>query len=83
MHLGNRYRTSQIEQACEVALTHNAFRLRTIHQLIQRGSGKQQPFEFLSEHEIIRDLAEYDQLVQAAIQREPLRIEPPSEECAS
>jgi transposase len=83
VHLGKRYRYSQIEQACEVALTHNAFRLRTIRQLIQRGAGKQQPFEFLSEHEIIRDLAEYDQLVEAALHREPLRIEPPSEERAS
>jgi transposase len=83
IHLGRRHRYGQIDQACEIALTHNAFRLRTIRQLIQRQGRKQQQFEFLAEHEIIRDLAEYDQLVDAAFQREPLHIVTLPEECAS
>lgn len=66
--LTGRYRDAQIEQACEIALTHNAFRLRAIRELIKRGGVKQASFEFLSQHEIIRDLSDYGDLVGRAFQ---------------
>lgn len=53
----------RIEKACEIALTHRAFHLRTIRELAKREGGKQQEFDFLAEHEIIRDLGDYGQLV--------------------
>ncbi len=56
----------QIEQACEIALTYNAFRLRAIRELIKRGGNKQEEFEFLAAHEIIRDMADYGELVRNA-----------------
>jgi len=70
--LGKRHRYEQIDEACEIALTHEAFRLRTIRELIKRSASKQTAFEYLSEHEIIRDLASYDRLVSASLRREPV-----------
>ena len=56
----------QIEDACQIAMTHNAFRLRAIRELIKRGGSKQKEFEFLEQHEIIRDLSDYGDLVHRA-----------------
>jgi len=70
--LGKRHRCEQIDQACQIALTHEAFRLRTVRELIKRTGARQQAFEYLAEHEIIRDLASYDELVSASLRQEPL-----------
>ena len=51
---------------------HEAFRLRTIRELIKRAGAKQEAFEYLAEHEIIRDLASYGELVSASLRREPV-----------
>ena len=66
LQLAHRYKDDQIEQACQTALTHNAFRLRAVRALLQRGGQKQNEFAFLAEHEIIRDMADYGQLVQSS-----------------
>ena len=47
-----------IERACEIAQTHGAYRLRTIRELIKRQAPKQERFEFIQEHPIIRSLAD-------------------------
>lgn len=65
------YRDEQIEEACEIALSHNAFRLRAIRELIKRGGSKQEEFEYLCEHEIIRDMADYDRFVHKALRETP------------
>ena len=41
-------------------------------ELIRRGGPVQEQFEYLACHEIIRDLADYGELVAAALRREPL-----------
>ncbi len=71
--LGKRHRSEQIDQACATAVTHEAFRLRTIRELIKRAGTKQEAFEYLAEHEIIRDLASYGQLIAASLCRDPVR----------
>lgn len=71
LSLAHRHPSPSIEKACEVAQTHGAYRLRTIRMLIQRQAPKQDPFEFIEEHPIIRSLAEYGALVHAAIQKDP------------
>jgi transposase len=73
--LGHRHRPQAIEDACEKALSHGAFRLRVIRELIKRGGGTQEAFEFLQEHEIIRDMSEYGQLVRASLCGEPAMAE--------
>ena len=64
-----RYSGREIDKACEIALSYDAFRLRTIRELLKRGGNKQESFEFLAEHEIIRDMADYGQLVRDALQQ--------------
>lgn len=71
--LANRHPGSRIDRACVVALSHQAFRLRTIRNLLQRQADHQQvqqPLDerFIDEHPIIRSLADYSQLVHDVFQ---------------
>jgi hypothetical protein len=76
MSLARHHDSASIERACEIALTHEAFRLRTIRELIKRGGSEQEEFEFLQEHQIIRDMSDYGQIVRASIRREPAALQP-------
>lgn len=71
LSLANRHAPDQLEQACEVALTHGAYRLRTIRELLKRHGDRQQQFEFIDEHPIIRPLSDYADLVHTSITKEP------------
>ncbi len=68
--LANKYPGERINRACEIALSHEAFRLRTIRQLIQRGADRMDEQGelpgFIDEHPIIRSLADYGRLVHHA-----------------
>jgi len=69
--LTHRYAAEEVNRACEVALNHELYRLRPIRELLKRGvrTGRtQQAFEYLSEHEIIRDLRHYGEVVRHAMQ---------------
>jgi transposase len=69
--LTRRYAAEEIDRACEVALSHEMYRLRPIRALLKRGvdTGRQQePFAFLAEHEIIRDMESYGEVVRRAMQ---------------
>jgi transposase len=76
MSLARHHDITSIENACEIALTHEAFHLRTIRELIKRGGRGQEEFEFLQEHQIIRDMSDYGQIVRASIRREPAVLQP-------
>jgi len=67
LSLASSHCPDRIDQACAVALTHGAVRLKTIRQLLQRGGPVQQQFAFLDEHPIIRPLADYESIVQSAL----------------
>jgi transposase len=67
LHLAQKYSQEKIEKACDIALSHDAFRLRTIRHLIQRGGGKQEQWEFIEEHPIIRRLSEYEEFVNRCL----------------
>jgi len=72
--LTGRYAAEEIDRACEVALSHEMYRLRPIRELLKRGvdTGREQSeFAFLAEHEIIRDMESYGDVVRRAMQ-EPL-----------
>jgi transposase len=72
--LVGRYTSQEIDRACEVALGHEMYRLRSIRRLLKRGvdtGHEQSRFEFLAEHEIIRDMESYGDVVRRAM-REPL-----------
>jgi len=67
LSLMNRHPCKCIEQACEIALSHHAFRLRTIREIIQKGRSKQGQFEFIDEHPIIRPLTDYGEFVKSCL----------------
>ena len=74
--LTKKHSSETLEKACEIALSHGCFRLRTIRQLLQRRTAKQEPLPFLDEHPLIRPLDDYAQIVARAIHRQagsPLR----------
>jgi len=69
--LANRHTDDQIEEACQIAQSHQAYRLRTIRALIKRQGDRQEQFDFIQEHPIIRSIADYGELVRSAFQKAP------------
>ena len=70
LHLADRHECPAIDEACDIALTHASYRLRTIRQLLKRDLPRQQVLDFMHEHAIIRGLESYGQFVHEAFQRE-------------
>jgi len=70
LNLVHKHPHELIENACEVALSHDAFRLRTIRQLIKRDGSKQEKLEFIDEHPIIRKMSDYGDFVKNAFNKE-------------
>ena len=69
--LANRQPGGQVNKACELALEHGCFRLRTIRELVKRNLDHAQHQQslsevFIDEHPIIRPLSDYGQLVHEA-----------------
>lgn len=69
LSLAKKHPSSRLETACEIALSHGAFRLRAIRQLLQRHEHRQTPLPFLDEHPLIRPLDDYARVVAAALER--------------
>jgi len=67
--LPRRFSRLALEKACEIALSHQAWRLKTIRELAGRHADQQQPLPFLDEHPIIRPLDDYARVVAAALER--------------
>jgi hypothetical protein len=65
--LATKYGALSIDAACEVAESYRAYRLRTIRELVKRHAPQQ--VEFLSEHPLIRDLADYSAVAHRALNR--------------
>jgi transposase len=72
LSLARKHRSDCIERACDIALSHRAFRLRAIRALIERQSPKQAELDFTEEHELIRPLVEYGQLLDQCCPKEKL-----------
>jgi len=68
--LTKKHSSETLEKACEIAISHGCFRLRTIRQLLQRETAKQEPLPFLDEHPLIRPLDDYAHIVAQAIHRQ-------------
>jgi len=63
LSLTKRHKSGAIERACEIAHSHAAYHLRTIRALLKRPACKQEFFEFMQAHPIIRDLSDYSDLL--------------------
>jgi hypothetical protein len=68
--LTKQHDSAALETACETALSHGTYRLRTIRELLKRNAPKQQPLPFLEEHPLIRPLDDYAAIVAAAHARQ-------------
>lgn len=65
--LTHRHPDGAVEQACAIAQTHGAYKLRAIRELIKRNGCKQEQFAFIETHPIIRSLADYGTLVRTSL----------------
>jgi len=63
LSLAGKYESKQIEEACRQARSHGTWRLRSVRELLKRGS-EQERIEFMEEHELIRSMSEYGELVR-------------------
>jgi transposase len=70
LSLTRRHEAAAIERACETAPGSGAYRLRTVRALLGRQAASQEQFSFIDHHPIIRDLADYQEFVHEAFQKE-------------
>jgi hypothetical protein len=68
--LTKKHPCEALEKACEIALSHGCWRLRTIRQLVGRETTRQEPLPFLEEHPLIRPLEDYAAIVAQAFRRQ-------------
>jgi hypothetical protein len=76
-------RTPPDVEAIIVALSHEAYHLRTVRQLLERKAEQQTPLPFLEEHPLIRPLDDYAQVVAAAWARQTSSMAQPAESAAA
>lgn len=60
--MAEKHPAPQLDQACQLALTHDAWHLRDLRELLARPVAQEQ-FGFIETHPLIRDLEAYDNLV--------------------
>ena len=68
--LAGKHASEALERACATALSHGAYRLRTLRELLKRQGRAQSAFEFLAEHPIIRPLSDYSLASLTAFRKE-------------
>jgi hypothetical protein len=73
LNLAHRHPGDAIERACDIALSHGAYRLRTLRTLLDRAAPRQEHLPFLDEHTLIRPLSDYQQFVHDTFQKETAR----------
>jgi transposase len=69
--LAEKHPAPQLDQACQLALTHDAWHLRDLRELLARPVAQEQ-FAFIETHPLIRDLEAYDNLVPVCFSPTPL-----------
>jgi transposase len=71
LNLASRHPSTDLERACDIALSYGSHHLRTIRTLLKRPAAtRQEALPFMDEHPLIRDLADYGQFVHDAFQKE-------------
>ncbi len=63
--LSRKHSHKQIDQACRKALNHGAWRLQTIRKILEQDTPDQQMMNFIEEHPIIRNLSDYQDVVNS------------------
>jgi len=78
---GQSIETEALEEACRVALSYGAYRLRTVRSCSIARARRQQQFEFLEEHPVIRPLSDYSLTSLLQFRRERKHDERHMAEC--
>ena len=73
LNLSRKYPSEVLEQACGTAHSYGEYRLGTIRKLIKHTSPKQEEFQFIAEHPLIRNLSEYGDVVRVDFRKEAMR----------
>ncbi len=73
LNLTNKHPSEVLERACETAHSYGEYRLKTLRQLIQHAAPKQQAFEFIDKHPMIRNLSDYGHFVRVDFRKEASR----------
>lgn len=68
--LAEKHPARQLDQACQLALTHGAWHLRDLRELLVRPVAQEQ-FGFIETHPLIRDLQAYENLVPVCFSPAP------------
>jgi hypothetical protein len=68
--LAEKHPAPQLDQACQLALTHDAWHLRDLRELLARPVAQEQ-FAFIETHPLIRGLETYDNLVPVCFSPAP------------
>jgi hypothetical protein len=66
----SKYRSHQLEAACGIAHANQCYRLKSIRRLIAHAAARQQEFEFLEQHPLIRNLSEYGSVMTVDLKKE-------------
>ena len=61
LSLTTKHSSDEIDRACRIALSHDAFRVKTLRTLLKRNEGEQ--LHFMEDHPVIREMEEYGDLV--------------------
>lgn len=73
LSLADKYPHQEIDQACEIASSYGAYRLKSVRTLLKTQAAKQEQLEFIDDHPIIREIGVYGDLVRKAFQQPPQR----------
>jgi hypothetical protein len=68
--MAGKHKAEDIEKACELALTHGAFRLRELRALMKRPQ-RQQQLGFVDQHPLIRPMEHYGRIVRVDFRPNP------------
>lgn len=69
LSLTTQHSTAQMETACELAVSHGAYRLKMLRQLLSQPI-REENFVFMEEHPLIRKLADYQEFIKVNFRKE-------------
>jgi len=58
-----------MESACDFAVSHGAYRLKMLHQLLSQPV-RQENFMFMEKHPLIRKMADYQEFIKVNFKKE-------------
>ncbi len=75
LSLAEKHGSMEIDHACELALSHGAFRLKSVRAML-RSDEKQGRLGFMEEHPVIRSMSEYGRFVSASFGNDRAGVAP-------